>query len=135
MQPTLPLSILAALFLALPGLRAANTASAPSAEQLTYHTDARFGRVLLIRNQAVQPTPADVARRVPQTPSPNGPLFNRGDLAKPEWTNADATARDQSCAGEPVSVRKDFNQLSQAGHRSLPVNHSTQRQIEPLSAN
>jgi hypothetical protein len=35
-----------------------------------------------------------VARRTPQTPAPAGPLFNRDDLGKPEWTNAVATARD-----------------------------------------
>ena len=62
-------------------------------EQLTYQTDARFGRVLSIRNEAAQVTAADVARRVPQTPSPSGPLLNSADLDKPEWSNAVATAR------------------------------------------
>ena len=50
-------------------------------EQLTYQTDARFGRVLAIRNEAAQPTMADVARRTPQTPSPSGPIRNTADLA------------------------------------------------------
>jgi Zn-dependent metalloprotease len=99
---------LLALFLALPGLRAADdstslaavaasrqsAASSPAEENLTFHTDARFGRVLFIRNDAAQPTPAEVTRRVPQTPAPAGALFNRDDLGKPEWTNAVATARD-----------------------------------------
>jgi hypothetical protein len=77
---------LAALLLALPGLRAANAISTPPEEQLTYHTDARFGRVLFIRNEAAQltasdafwalrcrPRPADRSSTPPISPSPNGP--------------------------------------------------------------
>ena len=69
-------------------------ATALPAEQLSYHTDARWGRTLFIRNDAAQPTPAEVARRPAATPAPSGALFNRDDLARPEWTNAVATARD-----------------------------------------
>ena len=69
-------------------------ATALPAEQLSFHTDARWGRTLFIRNDAAQPTPAEVARRPAATPAPSGALFNRDELAQPEWTNAVATARD-----------------------------------------
>ena len=72
----------------------APSTSAPPVERLSYHTDARWGRVLAIRNDASQPTPAEVARRPAYTPAPSGALFNRDDLGQPDWTNAIATARD-----------------------------------------
>ena len=110
----IPRSAFLALLLTVPTLRAAdptpvaasrqsaaNSATNPPppatalpAEQLSYHTDARWGRTLFIRNDDAQPTPAEVARRPVATPAPSGALFNRDDLARPEWTNAVATARD-----------------------------------------
>ena len=93
MQRTTLLTLLAFL-LALPGLRAADTAATPAEERLTYHTDARFGRAIFIRNEAAQPTPAQAKVRGRASRPATLPMLHAAELAQPEWTNAVATARD-----------------------------------------
>ena len=122
MSRTRLLVILAALLLARLGLRAADNASTPP-ERLTYHTDARHGRVIFLRNDEAQPTAAKVAQHKAAPTKATGPLFNRADLGKPEWTNAVATARDflRRHAGEFLGVAASRQSAANSGGASVPA--------------
>ena len=84
--------VLAALLLALPGLRAADNVPVPP-ERLTEHREARDGQVIFLRNEAVQPTPAQ-ARTRGKSPRPATLLLsNPADLAQLAWSNDVSVAR------------------------------------------
>ena len=83
---------LLALLLALPGLRAADRASAPP-ERFTEHRDARDGRLLFLRNDALQPTTAQIRTRGQASLPATLPMLRAAELAQPEWTNSVAVAR------------------------------------------
>ena len=67
--------------------------AAAAEDQFTEQRDARNGQVIFMRNEAVQTTTASLASRSAVKAPATGPIFNRADLGKPEWTNAVATAR------------------------------------------
>ncbi len=103
-------------------------------ERFSEHRHARDGRLLFLRNDAVQPTAAQVAARGQPSRAATLPVFDRAELNSPVWSNNVATARQflaqhgaRFVTGFPLTSAppREREKRSPRGEETTYVDHSS----------